>query len=150
MKTTCYMCKTEFAPSHTWQMQCPRCLDLPTIRFTIDARDPSGAPVHLLSGETVRHGRACRSDAWYISLTGGTMYDTIRRYVADAVAQGCTDVRVQICRHTGRLGWSSDYYWQRGAASPCREVRLGSRAPVSRTGRRSADAGAGIAAGRDL
>lgn len=117
------MCSAGFQTDDADQMTCARCADLPSTHFQLVANDRHGSPYTVLTGSTIRGGKSC-SDAWYRGLAGGTMYDTIRKWAADAVANGATDVRVEFSRHTRNLGWSSDLFFQRGAACPYRTVRL--------------------------
>jgi hypothetical protein len=110
---TCYRCKAEFTTEDSWKLTCATCDEKPTIAFNLYAKDKYGCPYTVLSGRTVQHGKAPKSDAWYQNLTGGTIYDTIRRWAADALANGSTEPTLELARHTARLGWSyrrSPYY----------------------------------------
>jgi hypothetical protein len=92
-----------FQSDDAWEMACPACRALPTIRFTLVANDKYGAPYTVLSGRTVQGGKHAATNP----NRGITPYDTIRRWAADALAHGATNLRLEMERHTRNLGWSS-------------------------------------------
>ena len=112
------MCLAEFEATaydsfgSTWST-CPKCRELPTISFRLVANDKHGRPYLVLSGRTIQSGRAGAKH----EQIGATSYDTIRRWAADALGIGSTDVRLELDRHTPQLGWSSDSRF-----ALCREV----------------------------
>lgn len=75
---------------------CPTCSALPSTRFRIDGMCPrSGRSVRILDGHLLSMGERT-------SYT--TDHATVRRWIADAVANGVTDIRITFTRHTNALG----------------------------------------------
>lgn len=66
-----------------------------TIHFDLVGRNRCGGYVHLLSGTTMSSGIR---ESWC------TPFDTIRRWAADAAANGVTEIRLCMNRHTRDLG----------------------------------------------
>lgn len=76
---------------------CMVCREKPTYRFEVTACDRNSSQrILILDGETMNAGER---------LSYSNTYAQIRRWIASARAEGCSRFRIEIRRHTARLGW---------------------------------------------